>query len=432
MLVEFRVKNYRSFADEAFIQLDAVKAFSEHPDNLIETENGRFLKTLAIYGANASGKSNLIAAMNAFRRLVMRSGKYNSTDKISYHPFLLDDNLAIKPTLFEIRISLDGLYYRYGCEVTRECVVSEWLLWSKKLEGRDWPLFTRDAAGVAYGNSYRGERVQEKELLRNTLLLSRLDQKNVEIAVKILGWISRIGILQGLNDQGVEDFTAKRLEIEGAKRGILALTRLADQGIDDLQMQPVPDEKIPPPILKFITEKKIERPNDIYFLRKKVDGSGEVGLSLDRDESAGTAKMFRFAGVWMDILTEGSVAFVDELEAKLHPLLTRRLIMMFNSAEVNKRGAQLIFVTHDTNLLAYGGLRRDQVWFCEKDQQGRSSLYSLAEIKDSSAKRKNALFEKNYIEGKYGAIPFFGGMDALAALFDDAVTGEGANNGARN
>ena len=433
MLVDFRVRNYRSFADEAFIQMDAAKAFKEHPECLIETSAGKYLKSLAIYGANASGKSNLISAVSAFRKLVLTSAKNNSTDRIATHPFALSDENLAAPTMYEIRFVIDGLFHRYGCEVTAEKIVSEWLFVTEKFgtaTGRK--IFTREEGRIDYGKSYRGARVGEAELLPNTLLLSRLDQMNAEVPVRVVQWMKKLAVVSALQDERYEGFSVKQLEEADNREKIVAFTRLADAGIADIGKRDVPMEEIPSLIREIIAKKNMPLPMEVIFKRPMNNGEGMADFSMDNDESAGTAKMFCLSGMWLDILAKGGVAFVDEIEAKLHPLLTRQLVRMFNSSDVNPHGAQLVFVTHDTNLLAYGDLRRDQIWFCEKNRRGESTLYSLAEIKDPDLKRKNALVEENYIKGRYGAVPFFGGMEALTRLLrngeEDGEDGHGQGN----
>ena len=433
MLVDFRVRNYRSFADEAFIQMDAAKAFKEHPECLIETSAGKYLKSLAIYGANASGKSNLIFAVSAFRKLVLTSAKNNSTDRIATHPFALSDENLAAPTMYEIRFVIDGLFHRYGCEVTAEKIVSEWLFVTEKFgtaTGRK--IFTREEGRIDYGKSYRGARVGEAELLPNTLLLSRLDQMNAEVPVRVVQWMKKLAVVSALQDERYEGFSVKQLDDADNREKIVAFTRLADAGIADIGKRDVPLQELPSFLRNVIEKENLPLPVAVSFSRQKNDGGSLVPFSLDHDESAGTAKMFRLSGMWLDILAKGGVAFVDEIEAKLHPLLTRQLVRMFNSSDLNPHGAQLVFVTHDTNLLAYGDLRRDQIWFCEKNRRGESTLYSLAEINDPDLKRKNALVEENYIKGRYGAIPFFGGMEALARLLrngeEDGEDGHGQGN----
>jgi len=432
MIVEFRFKNYRSFADESFVQFDAVPAFKENLDNLIQTKDVSILKSLAIYGANASGKTNVIVALRWLRNQVLRSAKQNSTDRINVHPFALDRGLATAPTLMEIRVLIDGIYYRYGFEATSESIVSEWLMWSKRLNGRDWALFTRDGAGISYGNSYKGEKLYEKDILKNTLLLSRLDQTNVEVAAKLMCWFKNLRIVFGTNGgRRYNSASIDMLDADESREAVIAFTQLADGTIDNIVHHDVED--LPTDYAEFLKKNDMPIPQNVGFVRRANVESGRVELLMNQDESAGTGKMFDLAGVWMGVLKQGGVLAVDELEAQLHPLLTRILVKMFNSKEANPFGAQLLFVTHDSNLLEYGGLRRDQIWFCEKNKCGRSSLYSLAEIKETKLKRKDTSIGRNYIEGKYGAVPFFGGWERLLRLIASTASSndeKGACDGA--
>lgn len=411
MLVEFRVKNFRSFADEAFVQFDSSVAFKERPENLITAHDVSLLKCLAIYGANASGKSNVVAALRWMRHIVLSSAKNNSTDRIETFPFAFDRDLTNAPTLVEIRFLFGEMYYRYGFEVSASEVVSEWLLWSRKFNGKDWIVFTRDGDRIEYGNSYRGDRVSEKEILKNTLLLSKLDQANVDVATLIMRGFKDVRIVSGLDDWHYLRATIEMLEDAASRDVVLAFTQLADYTIEGISQRE--DQDLPVEYLKYLERHKLPKPQEIGLLRKSNLESGNVELSLSRDESAGTGKIFSLAGVWMTALRRGQVLVVDELEAKLHPLLTRFLIKLFNSDVANPHGAQLLFVTHDSNLMEHGGLRRDQIWFCEKNREGRSVLYSLAEIKEMGLKRKDSPIEKNYIEGKYGAVPLFGDWERL-------------------
>jgi len=255
MIVEFRFKNYRSFADESFVQFDAVPAFKENPDNLIQTKDVSLLKSLAIYGANASGKTNVIVALRWLRNQVLRSAKQNSTDRIVVHPFALDKNLAGAPTLMEIRLLIDGVYYRYGFEAMSESIVSEWLMWSKRINGRDWALFTRDSAGISYGNSYKGEKLCEKDILKNTLLLSRLDQANVEVAAKLMRWFKNLRIVFGANGgRRYNTASIDMLDADESREAVVAFMQLADSTIEDIVHHDVED--LPADFAEFLKKKK--------------------------------------------------------------------------------------------------------------------------------------------------------------------------------
>lgn len=417
MIVEFRFRNFRSFAEEMFLQFDASAVFKQYPENVILRANNRLLKSLAVYGPNASGKSNIIGALYWFRRFILNSARQNSTDRIDVHPFALDKDFRDKPTLMEICILIDGMFYRYGFEVTEEAVVSEWLLWSKKMSRRDRILFTRENEEITFGNSYRGRKIQGRELPSNTLLLSRLDQMNIDVASRLMRWFKGVSVIGANPHGGHRRESLRMLDSLESKEAVLAFTRLADATIREITHS---DEELDPQLMEIFKKHELTSPQRFAFIRSANVESGQVELFLGQDESAGTGKMFYLAGVWMNALKNGSVLVVDEIEARLHPLLTRVLVKMFNSAQMNPHGAQLLFVTHDVGLLANGNFRRDQIWFCEKDGQGHSSLYALSEIKERNLKHGGASVLRKYIEGKYGAIPFFEGWEKLQQFISGA------------
>jgi len=404
MLIQFRVGNYRSFGSEVTLSMEAVKAFKEHEENVIEAEHYRLLRSSAIYGANASGKTNLGMALDFMRDLVLSSASRNSVAEISTEPFRLDKKNLIKPSLFEVVFLLDSFTYRYGFEVTGERVNSEWLFRTQgSSRNVKSPLFTRILDKIEVSADFKEGLGYETKTRGNALFLSTVDQQNGTIAHTIIKWFNAVKILSGMRDEAYERFTLKQMDDPVKRQRIIDFVRQVDDSISNITI-----DKVINPLLQTSS-------TDFTIIRAQVDGSipcGEVGFSLASDESAGTRKILQLSGPWFEMLDQGNIAFVDELEARLHPHLTRRLVRLFNSPETNPRNVQLIFVTHDTNLLTYGGLRRDQVWFCEKMPSGSSDLYSLAEIKV----RKGAKFENEYIAGKYGAIPYFGNIHDVGGV----------------
>jgi len=411
MLIQFKVANFRSFGSEVTLSLEAVKAFKESEENVVEVGGYRLLRSAAIYGANASGKSNLVKALLFMRRFVLSSATRNSVAGIPSDPFRLNVQNIKAPSLFEVVFVSEEVTYRYGFEVTSEEVCSEWLLRSSGPRNKEFPLFTRDHDGIDVSDSYEEGKGREKETRNNALFLSTVDQKNGEVAHQIVKWFNNVKVLSGTRDESFAQFTGKQMQDPSTRKRLIDFVRQVDDSILDVVAREMsyyvkPNSLLPPEIARS----QQKRANfDFTVLRAQMDGAnpcGQVSFDLDDDESAGTAKLLRLAGLWLDILDNGTMAFVDELEAKLHPHLTRRLVRLFNSPKTNPKNAQLVFVTHDTNLLTYGGLRRDQVWFCEKNRTGSTDLYSLAEIKV----RKGARFENDYIGGRYGAIPYFGNV----------------------
>ena len=412
MLLQFTVGNFRSFCSKVTLALDAVKAFKEHPENVVESGAYRLLTSAAVYGANASGKSNLIKAMAFMRHFVLNSAKSNSTDEIDTEPFRLDLQTLDQPSLFEAVFLIDEWTYRYGFEVTTKEVRSEWLFRARGPRGKSFYLFKRERDGIDVSDDYPEGKGREEDTRDNALFISTVDQRNGAMAHQIIKWFSDLKLISGMHDFAYLDFTGNKLSDSDYKEKITAFIRQIDESVTDIDVyeKPFPEELLRRFPQEFV--KRVAPQRNFSFQRVQRNGDkecGKVSFDLEDNESAGTVKMLGLAGPWIDILENGRTAFVDELEAKLHPHLVRQLVRLFNSSRTNTHNAQLVFVTHDTNLLTYGGLRRDQIWFCEKDRGGATDLYSLAEIKV----RGNASFARDYLSGRYGAIPYFGDFSIL-------------------
>ena len=427
MLIEFSVRNYRSFKDEVSFSMVASslkeRSAELNENNLFAAHGGvELLKSAAIYGANASGKSNLIRAIHFMTGFVRNSHKSSDpTGGIDVEPFRLSTQTEDEPSSFEIIFVTEGKRYRYGFEVTSERVEAEWLYVAPKV--RESRLFERDEDEIKLGDKFKGEGRDLIERTRpNALFLSVVAQFDGETAQEVLSWFRSLGIATGLNhlNMGMRIFTESMLDDKDSAQAIGSLIKRLDLGIDDLQIEkrvssPEPLPKEAPeelrtalePFLKLVGE---QEQTTVRTIHRKVDDEGRPVESeiffLDLHESEGTKKLFSLSGPLIDTLKSGDVLIVDELDARLHPLLTREIVRLFNDPEQNRNNAQLVFVIQDTNLLDNQLLRRDQIWFVEKDRQGASYLYSLAEFKV----RNDATFERDYILGRYGAIPFLGGM----------------------
>lgn len=416
MLIDFSVENFRSFSSRVTLSMESVVAFKEEARNVVEIKKGlRLLRSAVVYGANSSGKTNLVLAMLYMKGIVLNSSKHSSVDKLKVDPCLLLEGAEESPSLFEVRVIVDNFIYRYGFQITREAVVSEWLLRSGGVRGKEFILFTREGQIVSVGESFSDAKdVNFGELLPNVLCLSFLDNRNNAIARSVVGKFSDIAMFSGVVEESYQGQTLSDiLNSPIKKKAILGLLKLADKSIVDVGVRQMPLgilEQFPQKIRDKIP---LGSMGDIFVRRQLISKSGEpkiVEFSLGTHESTGTQKMFNLATPWLKSLALGCVVFVDELDASLHPLLTRHLVQLFNNPAFNPKNAQLVFVTHDTNLLTHGGFRRDQIWLCEKRRDGTSDLYSLAEI---SGVRKNDKIERNYLRGKYGAIPFLGGIDSF-------------------
>lgn len=420
MLIQFEVGNYLSFKEPVRLSMLAanpVKEFVE--ENTFQAGRHRLLKSAVVYGANASGKSNLLRAMAFMKSFIISSSKdMQAEETIGVTPFKLDVESENGPSHFEVCFLLKDFQYRYGFEVDSTDVRKEWLLRTEKI--KEETLFLREGEGIDVSNDFPEGKGLEEKTRRNALFLSVVAQFNGVIAGDILKWLNGFRALHGLLDDPYERYTMQLLQDETTRPLIVDFIKRADVGIEDLV---VSEEPIEQHELNRYSEEirqrllKAKRLRMATLHRKFRDGvtDGLVNFDFSEDESEGTKKFFRIAGPIFDCLKNGYVVAIDELDAKLHPLLTKAIVRLFNSTESNPKNAQLIFATHDTNLLHYGKLRRDQVWFTEKSAQAATSLYSLAEFKlpEGNKVRNDAAFEKNYIQGRYGAIPFLGDMAAI-------------------
>lgn len=433
MLWQFTVKNYKTFKDKATLSLVA----SNYDKKTLEAENiysdevfnKRILKSAVVYGANASGKSTLVNAIAFMRLFVLRSAGRQQGDSIEVDPFRLNVTTENEPSEFEVIFSFDHILYRYGFEATQEEVISEWLYYKPKT--KEVELFYRDGDQIDFHESLfsKGKMVATQGLVRkNALLVSVSAQFNEEQAIAVINWFRNLRVISNVREYFSQRFTINRTKTPADKQKIITLLKDADFGIQDIEIEMMNEDNVPshyPPSLrnKLIAEIKegnMERVNDILLSHRKYGRDNEfvhnVPFSLDKDESSGTQKYFNLLGPILDVLENGQVLIVDELDAQLHPNLLCRIISLFHSTEMNHNNAQLIFNTHDTNLLDSGLFRRDQIWFTDKDKYGAAKLYSLADF-SSEEVRKNEAFEKNYIKGKYGAVPYFGSMDILNEIF---------------
>lgn len=427
MLIEFEVGNYLSFNAPVRLSMVAANPIKEYlEENTFQAGRHRLLKSAVVYGANASGKSNLLAAMAFMRWFVLASSKETQVDEeIGVVPFKLDAATENAPSHFEVCFLQNDTRYRYGFEVDRKAVRKEWLFRADK--AKEEPLFLREGDGIDVLDFQEGKGLEEKTR-DNALFLSVVAQFNGETAVGILKWFIGFRALHGLRDQQYERYTMQLLQDASMRPLLLEFIRNADVGIEDLIVNEVPPDE---DALKGMSEEmqRLKKNQKRYRMatvhRKFRDGTAEGVTNMDfaTEESEGTKKFFRLAGPVLDCLRNGYVVAVDELDAKLHPLLTKAIVSLFNSAELNPRNAQLVFATHDTNLLHYGNLRRDQVWFAEKTDRAATSLYSLAEFKlpEGAKVRNDAALEKNYIQGRYGAIPYLGDLVSLLKEVGDGT-----------
>jgi uncharacterized protein len=422
MLIEFSVGNYLSFKEQVTFSMVASKIVAKDKsldeNNVFKIDDDlSLLKSAAIYGANASGKSNFIDALSFMRKFVLSSSKdTQAAEPIEAEAFRLDSETVAKPSFFEVVFLLDGKKYRYGFEVDTEKVVSEWLFFTPKT--KEAKLFTRASEGIVFSGSFKEGKGLGEKTRTNALFLSVAAQFNGTIAQQILAWFRNLGIISGFVDDGIRAFTIKGLEIDEIRPDIVKLIKKLDLGIDGIQIEKAEmTEALLPKNLPLDVKEALLKtiPNKVFIrtMHKKYASDGkEVStemFDLDDNESEGTKRLFSLAGPLVSVLRNGKTLVVDELDARLHRLMTCQIIRLFNSNETNPNNAQLIFTTHDTSLLNNTLFRRDQIWFAEKNEHGATDLYSLAEFKV----RNDASYEKEYVQGRYGAIPFIGDIHQL-------------------
>lgn len=433
MILQFSIKNYRTFKERAVLSLIASNYDKDTRENENIAFNEKFglrlLKNAVIYGANASGKSKLLDAFAFMRHYVLNSSKEGQKgDEIDVHPFKLSSTTEKEPSEFEIIFIYKDILYRYGFEATRNKVISEWLYYKPKT--KEIELFYRENNKYdTHSRSFnKGKTVIKEGLVRdNALLLSVAAQFNDKTSISVLDWFIRLKTLSGLNESGYQGYTMGKTEDPIHKAKILDLLKAADLGIKDIKLQKLDIDKLPKDlpkevrdkILREVDEEKTEFISDVLTTHKKYDPNGKsidsVNFSLDDDESSGTRKFFALTGPILNVIENGYTLVIDELDSKLHPNLVCRIVSLFNSKELNPKNAQLIFNTHDTNLLSADLFRRDQIWFTDKNKFGEAKLYSLADFKSDEVK-KNEPYEENYIRGKYGAVPFLGFFENLNTI----------------
>jgi hypothetical protein len=421
MLIQFTVGNFKSFKDKATLSLEATHDEWRDDDNVAQSRGKRLLKAVAIYGPNAGGKSNFLVAMDQYRELIKESSKDTQKgEPIPVSPFRLHSTTEKAPSFFEAVFLQKGTRYRYGFETTQKEILSEWLF-SQADSTRETRLFTREKHKIEQTVSFKEGKGLEKRTRPNSLFLSVAAQFNGKIAGECVNWMNQFRNISGLDDEGYMTVTAKLLSDPGYGPLIRELVKQADVGIENLEREDIPRDQLtkripkgmPETLRESILRAAMAGAFAVKTFHKRFDAedkpAGLVEFNLKVDESAGTQKFVAMTGPFLHTLREGSVLFVDELEARLHPLLTKALVGLFNSS-ANRKNAQLIFATHDENLLDQQRIRRDQIWFVEKDGFGASRLYCLDEIKGV---RKETKFAKEYLLGQFGGVPRIGDLQEV-------------------
>jgi uncharacterized protein len=430
MLIEFKVGNYLSFKDVVTFSMVAAN-MKQHADTHVFEANGyELLKSSAIYGANASGKSNLFKAMGFAKKFIISSSKdTQAKEEIEVEKFALSTETDNEPSLFEFTFLTDGFKYRYGFRANKDVIVDEWLFQSKKVKEK--MLFERHHQNIKVPEYFAEGKGLETKTRKNALFLSVVAQFNGPIAESIIEWLGGFFALSGLDEH--TPITVFLLKNNKLRSKFLDILKIADLAIEDFKIiykeLNTLSKEVQLRLEKISTEKKIELFPEIKTIHNKFNDNNELNSTIEFDlkqnESKGTQNLFSILGYILFALDNGLILFIDEFDVNLHPLITIFLVKMFNSNKHNPKNAQIVFNTHDTNLLNKDLFRRDQIWFTEKDKYGATDLYSLAdyEFPEENGKkvRYDRSFEKDYLTGKYGAIPFIGAYDFFCEEDSEAI-----------
>jgi uncharacterized protein len=435
MLLEFSVANFRSFKDlQTFSMLaaplKAAKGYEAVDQNNVAQLPGtklRVLKSKAIYGANASGKSNLVNAINAFVKITQFSVTHQDILSWFIKPFLLAEGMEQMPTFMQVIFTLKDetsteRVCRYGFEVKDGVVVSEWLFGAP--HGVEKPYFTREGMEVRVNANSFKEAKKFEDWARNnqgnimrpdSLFLTAVEALGGQFAHKVMTYFDGISIYTGLLEFDFERVVAKHLENPELKTQILAFLKSADTDIEDILLQPI--NKVEGNSEKTdlaLQAEKAQTRKTILTARARYNADGnKVGQVTDRMalwESEGTKKMLALSPTLIKVLDQGLILTMDEFDIHLHPNLVKAILKLFNSPVTNPNHAQLIFTVHDTSLQKPYLLRRDQICLIEKNKFGASTVKTLVEFKGV---RNDAAYDKAYEQGEYGAVPFLNQLDSL-------------------
>lgn len=393
MLLEFSFANFLSFRDKVTISMVATALRDRKADigdatfGIGEDSAISLNRCCTLFGANASGKSNVVKALAFFKWFTMNSSKdVQAGEEIPVRNYALSSVSAAEPSLFEIMLFADGNTYRYGFEVNTKEVCREWLyIKSDKKRSKEIELFYRDGKRFEIHPKFSiGKELADKNMVRdNALLLSLAGQFNDSYAKTVMNWLNDTTIITANSETEIWAIALKAMENPETRNRMVEFSRYADLGIEDISLSEL----------------------GVLTSHTQYDDEGRetasVTFSMKESESEGTVKYFSLAYPILDTLEHGKRLIVDEFGSKLHTLLITRVISLFNTKAGNPNKAQLMVTLHDTNILNNSLLRRDQIWFTQKNGRGESELYSLSDYKV----RSDASYEKDYLLGKYGATP---------------------------
>lgn len=436
MLLEFSVENFRSIGERQTLDLTPT-AEQNHRGSVATRGTVRGLKVAGIFGANASGKSNLIRAMAVMEQIVRVSAtKLNVGDPIvPIVPFRLRPGTKEQPTTFELRCAFDGVTYIYGFSATQDRIVSEWLD-ARKGRGKTvrWlERATTDEPGSFFKfdgplRSNKDAKLVARHTRDNCLALSRGAELDVDLFKPLYLWFkNNVWVRDLASPTELLTFTTAKRMVEDAEfsHRVIELLRDGDVGIHDVSVvhgevkRPDRPFDAPPEIVEFLDSMNklldVGSMQQLSIVTRHRTGDGRVvEFDMEDDESNGTQRLFALCSVILGALDNGDLLVVDELDCSLHPWLTRKIVQLFLSEQWNQNGAQLVFTSHDVSLFESDLFRRDQLWLAEKSEGGESQYTTLADFEHRP--RKNEALSRRYLQGRYGGVPNFGPrFDALFA-----------------
>lgn len=395
MLCQFSFCNFRSYRDETTFDFQAA-ALSEFKDSLIKTDKGvAVLPVSVIYGPNGGGKSNLLAALGCVISLVTEPvyelgknhSKFIMQQKTNYAPYLFDDFSSEEPTRFQLFFRINDYEYRYYIVLFQNEIIEETLYRRKLGASRSAKIFEREDGDVSLGEAFKGKKVNTEVNRKMPLLSFIAINYSIQVIDDVIKWFEECIIRNYANPMAEQQILLS--DDETMKKQFLSMMNDMGIGISDYRYD--------------------KQSNEFYLQRKLHETAYELPFS---SESDGTRKLFASLPVILMALKEGRLVIVDELDAKLHPKLLRYVIRLFTNREVNKYGAQLVFTSHDMATMKNTVFRRDEIWFAALNSDNCSELYSLSELRKENNDPINntAAYDKQYLEGRYGADPYLSNM----------------------
>ena len=432
MIIDFTIKNYLSIKNEILLSFLSNNKNIEKELKIIPVENGRFnlYSFSAIYGPNASGKTNIVKALSDFRKIVLFSHRLDLDKPIpSYKPFKLAKETYGAPIKFEIEFITEEVRYTYKIEFSEKEILKEELFFFP--EGRKAKLFIRQKGkNIDYGTYFTGEKKQiETFLLPNRLFVSVAANSKNEILKPVFRFFRDVINIHVRMDSSNQPFHSTTLELRDGKEKFKELLHkilnAADLNVKDIKL--IEDErisdklKIPEDIPIDLKKRIIDDFRFKPYIGHSIYDNGKITseleyFSLENEESTGTLKMYDIASEILSALQKGVVLIIDEFNSGLHPLLNTFLVDLFINPNINKKNAQLLVSTHDTCVLDLSILKREQIWFTDKNEFGSTELYSLDEF-NKNLIRDNSKYSKFYLDGRFKAVPATSVNELLKGLF---------------